>query len=144
MSTTPSEVPDRRRVVYDAVDGIIEVDLTNLHATAADIDVVFDGITALASGLPKPPYVLVCWLGASLEGQAPRRYGERIATLSRHVRAIVRYQMVDSMTRVVVRTETIKRRLQNSRAFIFETRQDALRAIRSGIIDEQLRQPGER
>jgi hypothetical protein len=144
MSILPSEAPYPRRLDYNAVDGVIDLDLSGLRATAQDVDAIADAIIAMASGLPKPPYVVACWYGTILDADAARRYAERLTDVARHVRAIVRYQAVDSMIRVLIRTETIKRRLQNSRAFIFDSRQDALRAIRAGTIEEQLRQRGER
>jgi hypothetical protein len=130
----------RQRLVYDPIDGVIHVDLSDLHATSADVDGMAEAVIAMASGLAKRPYLLVCWRGALMDSEASRRYAARIGDLTAHVRAIVRYQALDAMNRVLIRTETIKRRLQNSRAFIFDTRQDALHAIRSGAIEEQLSQ----
>lgn len=144
MSILPSEAPHRRRLDYDPIDGVIDLDLSGLRATARDVDAIGDALIAMAAGLPHPPYVVACWRGTVLDAEAARRYPVRLVEVTGYVRAIVRYEAIDSFTRVLIRTETIKRRLQNSRAFIFDSRQDAMRAIRAGTIEEQLRQPPER
>jgi hypothetical protein len=124
----------RRRAHYDARDNVVHYDATGLVGEAADVDTAFDELMAVGRTLPKKAYIVTCWAGVVLTAEGARRYGERLPELYDHYIAVVRYATNDLTTRVHIRTETIKQRVQGAKAMIYETRDEALAAIRRGDV----------
>lgn len=124
----------RRRAFYDAKDNVVHFDATGLAGSAEDVDVAFDELMMVGRALPKKAYVVTCWEGVVLTAEGARRYSERLTELYAHYLAIVRYATRDLTTRVHIRTETIKQRVQGAKAMIYDTRAEALEAVRRGEV----------
>ena len=131
--------PRRVWAEYNAIDNVIDVNLAGVEPSAPLVDEVVDEIIAVSRALPERVYVLVCWQGVVLDERVARRYSERLVDLAAHVRAMVRYATTDTSTRATIRAETMKNRVQNSLALIFDSRAAAIEEIRSGAIDRVLR-----
>lgn len=116
---------------WDAVERVIFVDLSGAELGARDVDQVCEDILREARRrAPERPFVLVDWTGGRFLPDGAKRFDERVAGLYEGVRAIVRYGVDDILTRVGLRTDTLKLRLQDLKTHLYETRADALSAIR--------------
>lgn len=123
-----------RRAHYDAKENVVFFDATGLVGEAADVDVAFDELMAVGRALPHKAYIVTCWQGVVLTADGARRYSERLPELYDCYIAVVRYATNDLTTRVHIRTETIKQRVQGAKAMIYETRAEAIAAIRRGEV----------
>jgi hypothetical protein len=118
---------------FDPGENVIFTDATNAaHASRATIDEIFDELIAIARARPEPVYVVACWKNAGFADRAVAEYyGQRTAELLKHVRGVVRYGADDPITRSFIRTESMKHRDEGVRSNLFETRADALAAVRA-------------
>lgn len=117
---------------YDPIDDVILTDVSGLAAGTNElIDAIFDEIIALASMRPFKPYVVACWKGVSfVNPDTAKYYGNRTADLLKHVAAVVRYAADDPVTRAHIRAEMIKHRAEGTRSTLYETKEEALEAVR--------------
>jgi hypothetical protein len=118
---------------YDEKEGVIFTNLAGLESTREITDAVINEVIAIARSLPQKVFVVVNWQGARIND--PEYYGQRVAELMQYIRGVVRYSATDVHTRIAIRTQTIKRHLQASRSHIFNSKEEALAAIRSGLLD---------
>jgi len=120
---------------YNSRDDVIDVTVVDVAASAAIIDEIFDEITAIAKRLlPRKTHVLVCLRNTTIGTEVAAHYGERMAGLQSLVRGTARYDATESLTRVHVRAEVVKRGLQGSKAHLYPSREEALAAIRRGDV----------
>ena len=116
---------------YNAELDIIETDVTGVHATGFDvIDDIFDELEQLAQAHPRC-YVLACWKDVTIDNdEVAAYYGKRTTQALKHVRGIVRYAANDPLTKVHVRSEASKHRAEGMRSNLYESRREALAALR--------------
>jgi hypothetical protein len=124
--------PRRSLSHYDPELRVIVTDASNLqHATMKDIDALFDELVRLAKSLPSKVYVLAHWKNAGFfDSSVADHYGNRTADLLKHVRGVVRYAANDPITRAMVRSQMMKHLAEGTRSNFFETREEALDAVR--------------
>jgi hypothetical protein len=121
------------RLRYHAADNIIEVDATGVKPTPRIIDSIFDQVIAAARSARSRPYLLTCWAGVELDVDSARRYGVRMEELKPLIVEVVRYE-VGGQTKVQIRSEAIKHKLSANRTRFFDTRDEALEAIRKRLV----------
>lgn len=120
---------------YDTKEGIIFTDLTGVKATHEIIDEVIEELLALTRPLPTKPWVVVCWKDVQMDQANAEHYGVRVKELMPFLRGVVRYKANDIHTRLFIRSQTVKHRLQGSRTNLYPTKAAALAAIRNGEVE---------
>ena len=120
---------------YDPKEGVIFTDLTGLKASPKLTDEVIDELLALARSLPNKAWVVVCWKDVQMDQANAEHYGVRVKEVIPYLRGIVRYETNEIHTRLFIRSQTVKHKLQGSRTNIYPTRADALAAIRNGEVE---------
>jgi hypothetical protein len=120
---------------YDVEENIVYTDITGVENSMQSVDNVIDEVIGLVRDLPEKPYLIVCWRDVSMDPDVADYYGKRTADLIRnYLKGVARYAATDIATRIHLRTETIKHHTQGSRSHIYNTKEEALEAIRNGEI----------
>jgi hypothetical protein len=120
---------------YDAEENIVYTDITGVENSIHSVDVVIDEAIDLVKDLPEKPYLIVCWKDVTMDPDVAEYYGKRTAHLIQtYLKGIARYSATDISTRIHLRTETIKHQTQGSRSHIYDSKEEALEAVRRGDI----------
>lgn len=120
-----------RYAAWDPNERLIELDLSGAELDARAVDTVCEEMIQIARlRRPDKPFVLVNWTGGRFLPDGVRRFDERVPGLYQYVRAIVRYGADDVVTRVGLRADTIRFRLQDLKTHLYDTREEALAALR--------------
>lgn len=121
------------RIHYDPKENIVDVDVSGVVFSPSVVDEIFDRLLRVVRSAPQKPWVLTCWAGAELDLESAKRYGLRSEELKPLVLATLRYD-VPGHSKVQIRSELIKHRLTTTRSVFYQTRAEALAAIKSGTL----------
>jgi hypothetical protein len=123
------------RITLLEAENIIHVDAHGIEGTIAEVDEIIGTVERLAVLRKEKPYVVTNWSGSSIQASAVEHYKQHIRKLVPLVRAIVRYGVTESSSRVLVRTTAVLTGGGPSAASnIFETKEQAFAAIRAGRV----------
>ena len=115
---------------YDPEENVIFCDPTGLSASKENIDLISDEVEEVArSILPRKVFMVVCYKEIKMTPELVAYYGERMAATQKHLRGVVRYAMEDIVTRIALRSETVKYGLQKGQAHIYSSKEEALAAV---------------
>src|SRR5689334_15098585 len=94
---------------YDQKENVIFCDPTQLPPSRENIDLISDEVEEIArSILPRKAFMLVCYKEIKIDPQLAEYYGQRMARTQNLLRGVVRYGIEDVVTRIVLRSETVK------------------------------------
>jgi hypothetical protein len=123
---------------FDPKENVIATDVTGVSGTRESIDEIFDELTAVAKSLRRKVWVVACWKQVTFDEEgAAEYYGKRTAELLHWVKGVMRYGADDPLTRSYIRTQTLKHRAEGTRSNLFETRREALAAVRAAEAAEK-------
>lgn len=126
---------------YDEQENIIHTDISGIVATIPIVDEVIDEVIELAGTLPSKVFMVVCWRKVKMaNASVATHYGNRLPGLLKHIRGIIRYDVSEVASRIVIRSETLKHNVQHSRSHIYATKEEALAAVRSLEQEEEKKQ----
>jgi hypothetical protein len=119
-------------VHYEAEDDVIFVDATGIKAyTLETVDAIFDQLEDMARKYPSR-YAIICWKDVEIGSPTvAAHYGERAARWNAMLAGVVRYAAEDPLLRSYIRTEALKHQKSGMRSNLYETKEDALEAIRA-------------
>jgi hypothetical protein len=120
---------------YDSTENIVYTDISGIENSLNSVNSVIDEVINLVKDLAEKPYLIVCWKDVQMAPEVAEHYGKRTAHLiQNYLKGVARYSANDITTRIHLRTETIKHHTQGSRSHIYDTKEEALEAIRRGEI----------
>jgi hypothetical protein len=123
------------RVTLLAKENVIHVDAHGLDASPSDIDIIMGTVERIAASCASKPYVVTNWSGTSLSSGALERYKAHIQSLVPLIRAVLRYGMDNSISRVLVKTTAAQvGGGKNAGSNIFATKDEVFAAIREGRV----------
>lgn len=117
---------------YDKQENVIFLELAYYDAHPSENPL--NDIILLSNTLPQKAYLVVNGTGVKHNPEGLEAFAKALAVLLSYVKRVVRYGFNDTHTRIKLRTEVIKQDFQNSKPNIFDTREQALAAIREGSI----------
>lgn len=121
----------RERIYYDSREEVLMADLSNLQADIAFVKEIFDLEIEIAKSLSEKPYMLVNYKDFHATPEAHEYYAQRIDELIAVVKGIVRYEVSDFMTKIMLKVENMSR---GKPINIYSSKEAALRAIRKGQV----------
>lgn len=115
---------------YDPKEKVIFVDYSNLTLTHSLMKETIKEIALISKGLPEKTFLLVCMQDMQIEESLGEDFGQLSAEALKYVRGVVRYSITSSMANVIIRSHTVRSRLQGIKSHIYPSREAALAAIR--------------
>ncbi len=116
---------------YDETENVIFCDPTEIPPTEQAVDEVFDEVIEIAKGLlPRKVFLVVCYKDVKMNTSLSEYYGQKVAQVHQYLRGAVRYAADDVVTRIALRSITVKYNLQKSQAHIYASKEEALEAVR--------------
>jgi hypothetical protein len=119
---------------YDAENNFILWELKNTPYTAEAHAQAYLELIEVAKSLPKKPYILVDWTDFTPFGLNQDFYRPYVSELVKHIRGLVRCNVVRPDIRIALRKDAINSSLEDTRFFFYPSREAALEAIRNGEI----------
>lgn len=117
---------------YDKENKLIVWTIKNVPPTAEGFTEAYSEIIKLAQSLPEKVFLFVDWKDATIPPLTQAFFRPHVAEVLKHVRGIVRYNLINVEIRVQLRKDAINSSLEDARMYIYPSKEAALEAIHKG------------
>jgi hypothetical protein len=117
---------------YDQENKVIVWTITRTPSTAEGFTEAYAEIIKLAQSLPEKVFLFVDWKDAVIPPLRQAFFRPFVVEVLKHVRGIVRYNMANLEIRMQMRKDTINATLEDTRMYIYPSKEIALEAIHKG------------
>jgi hypothetical protein len=124
------------QVYYDDKEEVIVIDFTNLTVTREIMDKAVADTIEIVKMLPRKVWAFACYYNSKIDQEilTSGYYGLKLAELHEYVHGIIRYGVDNLYARSGIRTQKVKYPSSGSRANFYNTKEEALTALRRGDV----------
>lgn len=119
-----------KKVYYDKEADVIVADFSGLTVNNEILEEIVTDTVAIAKTLNHKVFAVSCWHETKMGPEMAERFGQNCVELLKHLRGLVRYGVADPVTNITIRSTTLMTHLQGNNSYIYQTKEEALAAVR--------------